>query len=577
MKRTLLYTLLLACALTGMRCTEGTTLPNMVTSHSIIVNIPNSLPGEVTGKARFITSTGVEVDYPFEVTVPAPRVERMDCEWAHAGETVVLEGAYFADDPNVPLAVTVAGLPAEIKSIEQDRLEIVIPEGAGEGEIAVESIYGKGVAGFRYMDTRGMLFDFDGLTGLGVAQSWHARPIVEDEISIAGNYMVLGNAEKTLNASADWNDSDYSFEYWAGAWTDPVTYPERVGERLFDVAEASQGAAKTLYGQMVIPPHAVTTYALPAAGRVTFNVKSAQQVRKGELLYTLASPDIVEMEGNAAQAQAALDRAAAELNTLRERRTQLEKIGTRNSELNTSIQFKEAEIHSLRAALTASNNKLKLVMESGVLKNNLLYIYAAADGSVQSVNMTQGAWGEQGAPALVMTNKGDLEFSTTIYGADPVHYAKARLALTSGKNTELLDGTLRVAEQVDPATQSRALYFTPDRLPEGAHAGQLARLDLYSDDAAAEGFIPVPNSAVVKVGVNDVVFIKAGNDTFVMKKVETQPSRQGKTPVRGLMPGQTIVTKGGYELKYILPTGEAGSKKAAGHFHADGQFHEGEH
>lgn len=49
-----------------------------------------------------------------------------------------------------------------------------------------------------------------------------------------------------------------------------------------------------------------------------------------------------------------------------------------------------------------------------------------------------------------------------------------------------------------------------------------------------------------------------------MKKVETLPSRQGKTPVKGLMPGQTIVTKGGYELKYILPTGEAGSKKQPG-------------
>ena len=138
-----------------------------------------------------------------------------------------------------------------------------------------------------------------------------------------------------------------------------------------------------------------------------------------------------------------------------------------------------------------------------------------------------------------MTNKGELEFATTIYGADPVHYAKAQLALTSGKNTEVLDGTLRVADQVDPATQSRALYFVPDRMPEGTHAGQLARLDL--------------------------------------KKVETLPARQGKTPVKGLTPGQTIVTKGGYELKYILPTGDAGSKKAAGHFHADGQFHEGEH
>lgn len=379
------------------------------------------------------------------------------------------------------------------------------------------------------------------------------------------------------------HDHDEAAEKGAGQLADmiPVHVDEKARHsldmRFEKVTEVPHGAEKTLHGQMVIPPHAVTTYALPAAGRVTFNVKSAQQVRKGELLYTLASPDIVEMEGNASQAQAALDRAVAELNTLRQRQAQLEKIGTRNSELNTSIQFKEAEIHSLHAALAASSNKLKLVTDSGALKNNLLYIYAAADGSVQSVNMTQGSWGEQGAPALVMTNKGELEFSTTIYGADPVHYAKAQLALTSGKHTEVLNGSLRVAEQVDPATQSRALYFVPEHMPEGTHAGQIARLDLYSHDAAKDGFIPVPNSAVVKVGVNDVVFIKAGDDTFVMKKVETLPARQGKTPVKGLTPGQTIVTKGGYELKYILPTGNAGSKKAAGHFHADGQFHEGEH
>lgn len=347
--------------------------------------------------------------------------------------------------------------------------------------------------------------------------------------------------------------------------------------RFEKVTEAPHGAEKTLHGQMVIPPHAVTTYALPAAGRVTFNIKSAQQVRKGGTTVHAGLSGYCGDGRERRPGAGRLDRAAAELNTLKERRSQLEKIGTRNSELNTSIQFKEAEIHSLRATLDASNNKLKLVTDSGALKNNLLYVYAAADGSVQSVNMTQGSWGEQRAPALVMTNKGELEFATTIYGADPVNYAKAQLALTSGKNTEVLNGALRVADQVDPATQSRSLYFVPDHMPEGTHAGQLARLDLYSHDAATDGFIPVPNSAVVKVGVNDVVFIKAADDTFVMKKVETLPARQGKTPVKGLTPGQTIVTKGGYELKYILPTGDAGSKKAAGHFHADGQFHEGEH
>lgn len=45
--------------------------PTMVTSHTIIVDIPNLLPGEVTNEARFITSTGVETVYPFNVFVPA--------------------------------------------------------------------------------------------------------------------------------------------------------------------------------------------------------------------------------------------------------------------------------------------------------------------------------------------------------------------------------------------------------------------------------------------------------------------------------------------------------------------------
>ena len=49
-----------------------------------------------------------------------------------------------------------------------------------------------------------------------------------------------------------------------------------------------------------------------------------------------------------------------------------------------------------------------------------------------------------------------------------------------------------------------------------------------------------------------------------MKKVQILPARQGKTPVKGLIPGQTIVTKGGYELKYILPAEGSGSKKRPG-------------
>ena len=51
----------------------------------------------------------------------------MSCEYAHAGDVVTLDGAYFADDPNVPLTVSFGDVPATIKSIDQNRLTVEVP------------------------------------------------------------------------------------------------------------------------------------------------------------------------------------------------------------------------------------------------------------------------------------------------------------------------------------------------------------------------------------------------------------------------------------------------------------------
>lgn len=227
--------------------------PTMVTSNTIIVDIPNVIPGEVTNMARFITSTGIETQYPFEVSVPAPRIDKMSCEYAHAGDVVTLDGAYFADDPNVPLTVSFGDVPATIKSIDQNRLTVEVPAGASEEPIVVTSIYGEGVSPFKYMDTTGMLFDFDGLTGLGTAQSWHARPIISDETSISGNYITLGDGNTLLAGKDAWDDNNFSFEYWAGSWNTPTDYPARVGDRLCDIADFSDFNNMSLKFEICIP------------------------------------------------------------------------------------------------------------------------------------------------------------------------------------------------------------------------------------------------------------------------------------------------------------------------------------
>ncbi len=227
--------------------------PTMVTSHTIIVDIPNNIPGEVSNIAKFITSSGTSVEYPFNVSVPAPRIDKMTCEYAQAGDIVTIEGAYFADDPNVPISVTFpGGIEAEIRRVTQEALDVVVPDGAEEGAITVTSIYGKGESGFHYLDTRGMMFDFDGITGLG-NHGWHNMPIENDGTGISGNYVRLGDGATTLAGSDAWDDGNFSFEYWAGSWNTPTDYPEREGVRLCDIVDFSDFNNMSIKFELCIP------------------------------------------------------------------------------------------------------------------------------------------------------------------------------------------------------------------------------------------------------------------------------------------------------------------------------------
>ena len=227
--------------------------PTLVTSNTIICDIPSVIPGEVSNNVRFITSTGITVDYPFEVVVPGPVVDEMSLEYAPVGSTVTLKGSYFVDDPNVPLNVIfTGGAKAQIKSVEQESVVIVIPEGAQPGPLTVMTIYGTTETALHYMDQRGMMFEFDGVTGL-TNHGWHNAVIETDENAISGNYMRLGDPSITLSGKDAWDDSHFAFEYWAGSWNTPTDYPEREGIRLIDLVDFSKWQDMSLKFELCVP------------------------------------------------------------------------------------------------------------------------------------------------------------------------------------------------------------------------------------------------------------------------------------------------------------------------------------
>ncbi len=346
-----------------------------------------------------------------------------------------------------------------------------------------------------------------------------------------------------------------------------------------EVPAPAGALSSSLYGTLSTPAHALQTYSLPVAGRITLHVKSAQQVKEGEILYTVESPALAEQVATLQQSEANLARCQDEISALTARIERLSTVGTRNSDLEEQLTFKRAEERQLARDLQTGKTRLRMLALGAEIREEnelpVLVVKATRAGTVRNVGMAQGSWGEQGAAVISMSDPTALEIEASLYANDMPTFNSVRALIPIGRENLAVEGSWRLAEQVDPQKQTRTLYFTPDTLPEGARPGQLCRLDLYTDNVACGQTCSIPDSAIVRVGMDDVVFVEIEPGRYAATKVHAGESRRGMTPVAGLTPGQRIVVKGGYELKYILP-GD-GQQKKAGHFHADGKFHEGEH
>lgn len=229
-----------------------------ITDHTLIVQVPEVIPSLVSDKIFMVTADGDTVDYAFHVIVPKPTVSSMSCEYAKAGEAVTIYGNNFVDDPNVPLTVT---LPSgdkvtEFDSFTQSTITFKMPSCDVEGPIKVSSIYGESESSFHYLESRGLLFDFDtpwdNSNVLG-NHGWHARDILSDETSLSGNFVQLGNGSAKMTESGDWDDSNFSFEYWCGSWDTPQNITSGDGVALFNVVDFSNWENMSLKFEMYIP------------------------------------------------------------------------------------------------------------------------------------------------------------------------------------------------------------------------------------------------------------------------------------------------------------------------------------
>ena len=227
-----------------------------ITDNTLLVAVPRGIPEEVSDKIYMITQDKDTVTYDFSVVIPGPTINTMSCEYAEAGSKASIYGSYFIDDPNVPLTVTFPN-GKQVTNLEisnnYSTLTFTVPECEESGPITVTNIYGTTNSTFYYKDTRGLLFDFDGVTGLG-QHGWHNNLPVQSEGGIKGNYVQLGNGDATLGGDGStWDDNHFSFEYWPGNWENPETYTSPDGKLLTSLADFSKWENMAYKFEMYIP------------------------------------------------------------------------------------------------------------------------------------------------------------------------------------------------------------------------------------------------------------------------------------------------------------------------------------
>ncbi|MDD2551604.1 MAG: glycan-binding surface protein [Dysgonamonadaceae bacterium] len=231
---------------------------SLITDATLFVTIPKEIPTVVTDKIYMITKSNDTVKYDFGVQVPSPVVSRISNEYEHDGNTAIIYGDYFIDDPNKPLTIMMPGnIPVtEIKSIEKTKVTFVVPDGSQKGYINVNSLYGSGRSKFQFRDDRGMILDWDNLNANG---GWRAGKVKSsDPEGISGNYVYFtGNMSGDLET---WDEDNFSFNLWGKANGRPegdlFDIPLESAQLKFEVNVTQNWSASAL--QMIFTPWSTT-------------------------------------------------------------------------------------------------------------------------------------------------------------------------------------------------------------------------------------------------------------------------------------------------------------------------------
>lgn len=307
-------------------------------------------------------------------------------------------------------------------------------------------------------------------------------------------------------------------------------------------------ANSRLPARVEVPPGQIRILAAPVAGVLEMlAVVPGEQVRRGQVLARLTSPQALELQRDVLQATA---QATLWRQNLR-----------RDEQLFAEGLIPEARLHSTRAsasqAIAQQAERSRGLQLAGGVPGKLgesLALVATIDGVVLEQSAQLGQRVEAAAPIYRLASLSPLWLEIQVPMAVA---ATLRQGMPFKVASPALQGKLvAIGRSVDPLSQGVLVRGEVHAGAEQLIPGQLVEVEL--DSPSGQG-IQLPASAVVRQAGSALVFVAAATPgRFEARAVNILSQGGNAVRVTGVRPGEAVVVKGASGLKAML--GESGGQ-----------------
>ena len=337
----------------------------------------------------------------------------------------------------------------------------------------------------------------------------------------------------------------------------------RAGIVLRPVMERSFGDQVRVLGQATRSPGATTTVKSILEGRLErLLVAPGDAVRSDQPLVELHSHRLHELQGELLQANEAWRLAE---NRLAAGRQLMEVEGISQIELDhrehealaarLTVKNAEAELHELGY----SESEIDRLRGSTEL-DPLLTIRAPTGGVILSIEVEQYAWVQAFEPLIVLGDPESLELELQLTPDDAAGVHRGDLVEFVPVGRPEAWGLAKVATrvpQVDSTTRTITVRAEITHGAENLLPGVYVEGNLIRGDASQAP--SVPESAVIRMGSSDYVFVKVDEETFEARPVSVGRFNGTRYEIEeGLALDEEVAVQGVFLLKSALLRAEAG-------------------